>query len=168
MMNLKRYINEILIESLRKTYIYEMAENRSKYQDILRNLQKQIIQNWCLIRYCSLTNSKLDLRSHWCSELKSYLVDIFYIKLKDDKSNKIKLKATKQQYLEYSELDSNINMIYHIIEDKFKKENLKNIITINMVCEDFASDIEKICELISKPPTNENFNELNNYIYNEI
>ena len=145
-----------------------MAENRSKYQDILRNLQKQIIQNWCLVRYCTITNTNMDLRSHWCSELIGYLYDICEIKLKDDKTYKIKLKATKQQYLEYSELDTDKDKIWIGIKQKFDKEHITDKNIIDRVIEDFMNDIENICEMISSKPTQTLLDNINKYVYNEI
>ena len=131
-------------------------------------MQKQIIQNWCLIRYCSLTNTKLDLRSHWCSELIGYLYNICEIKLKDDKSNKIKLKATKQQYLEYSELDTDRDRIWVSIKQKFDKENITDNRIIDLVIDDFMKNIEKICVLVSSKLTKSLLDEIDNYVYNEI
>ena len=68
-MHLRDYINEKLMDLIENTKIFEMAISRSKYTDRLYNMVNQIIENWCLIRYCTLTNSNLDLRAHWCSEL---------------------------------------------------------------------------------------------------
>lgn len=95
-MKLRDFVNEKLMDLLENTKIFKMAISRAKYTDRLYNITNQIIENWCLIRYCSLTNSNLDLRSHWCSELAAHLFGIYYEKLKDDKSFNIKLNATKK------------------------------------------------------------------------
>lgn len=167
-MNIKEYLKEKLIDCISDTYIVEMAINRSKYQDKLSLYKRQIIENWCLMRYCTLTNSKLELRAHWGTELKSYLNDLFYIDLKDDKSRYVKYKATRQQYIEYDELDVNVDYIYNLIKDKFRKEGLSDKTIIYQAASDFTEHISTICDLISVKPTGDNYKKLENYIFNEI
>lgn len=167
-MHLRDYINEKLMDLIENTKIFEMAISRSKYTDRLYNMVNQIIENWCLIRYCTLTNSNLDLRAHWCSELSSHLFSIYYEKLKDDKSFNIKLKATKKTYLEEAELDTWDEKIHNIIKRKFNKEQLNDNHIIDNVVKDFMSNIEYICELVATKHSKQSEKTLEKYIYEEI
>lgn len=50
MMDLKNYI----LEAISNTYLFEMAYSREKYIDRLMGLDMQILENWCLIKYCNM------------------------------------------------------------------------------------------------------------------
>lgn len=164
MKSLKQYI----IEHIEKIPIFEMVINRLKYMDRLENTIRQIMENWCLIKCCSLTNSNFDLRAHWYSELSAHLFNIYYDKIKNDNSFKIKQSATKQMYMEYDELDTDEDRVYSQVIGKFNKEKLFSDDIIRKSCELFCNDIEKICELISQKQSKDASLKLTQYIYEEI
>lgn len=45
---------EYLIKQLSKTKIFEMTYSREQYIDNIDDIADQIVENWCLIRYCTL------------------------------------------------------------------------------------------------------------------
>ena len=50
MLNIKEYI----LEKLQNTLVFEMAYSRKELKTIFADILDQIIENWCLVKYCSL------------------------------------------------------------------------------------------------------------------
>ena len=72
-MNLKEY----LLESLQSTYIFEMAYDRKHLKKMVDGLFAQIIENWCLVRYCTLYDPNNTTKNHWKKELRP--LHIFFL-----------------------------------------------------------------------------------------
>lgn len=137
-------IKEYLIKKLSESSILEMALNRKEYKKNLEGIGQQIIENWCLLRYISISNKKNELKNHWENELKGHIVKL--IKPKTD-FNKVKLlKEFFLNKLEYTDT----NVIYWSLSDKWEKESLDiEDSDTQQVIEDFCSyGIEEIIDLI--------------------
>ena len=50
MLNIKEYI----LEKLQNTLVFEMAYSRKELKTIFDDILDQIIENWCLVKYCLL------------------------------------------------------------------------------------------------------------------
>ena len=61
-------ILELLVESLSKTKIFEMAYSRQDYLHRIMGLNKQIVENWCLVKYCNLDDIENYNRLHWSNK----------------------------------------------------------------------------------------------------
>ena len=64
----------------------EMAYERKMFKALLTNLSQQIIQNWCLVRYSTITGDKQEYVSHWRNELIAYLSNAASNKIKGNNS----------------------------------------------------------------------------------
>ena len=71
---------ECIVEKLSKTRLFETAFQRRVYMKTLFDLRLQLVENWALIRYCTLQKSNeeyhnlIDVsqtRNHWEKRIKS-------------------------------------------------------------------------------------------------
>jgi hypothetical protein len=160
---MNNYIKDLIVEYFSNTSLFEMAYTREKYMLRLFNLKTQIIENWCLIHYCSLTN-RTETKKHWGDELSAHIDNLRDMTIKTSKK-----RATEQEYLDNLELDNPIK-IKHIIKNKFKKENIDITTDVyEKVCDDFASyGIHEIIDIICMNYSDENDDYIDDYIYNKI
>ena len=102
--------------------------NRSDYLDKVSSYFRQIVENWCLIRYCTLCeqshNYKVPSRTkiHWMSELQATMSNIKRI----PKSLKNKYSTVLDKVLENNDIvdKSSWKTILYRLEDKCKKEKI--------------------------------------------
>lgn len=145
---LKYIIKNVLREELQRYVITEMAYPLSTYKEKVENLLPQIVQNWCLIRYSTLSGEKENLKNHWRSELIAHLSNIAQMKLKDgDKATK------KQNALFYvwnlRDYDTDENCIHMTIAYKFDEENIAPEGEIYaQVIQDFKNSTKDIIDTI--------------------
>lgn len=121
---LRYLIKDVLREELRKYVITEMAYDLKQYKNNVDNLIQQIIENWCLIRYSTLSNQYDEIKNHWKSELLAHMTNISSMKLKGNLD-----KATTKEKALYSiwnkrDLDTDENCIHLHIVHKFSKEGI--------------------------------------------
>lgn len=104
----------------------------------------QIIENWCLCKYCSLfDNDNLNFK-RWQTELSAYIKLLKPIKLK---RNTDKTKAVKKIFVDNYEYND-AETIFYIINSKFTREGIMDIGIRKRVSEEFANSIyELISEL---------------------
>ena len=114
------------------------------HKDKSDNLIPQIVENWCLIRYSSLSGEYLNLKPHWKSELKSHLNNIRQMKLKTNNSSLTKQNALFNLWSK-RDLDKDENTIYSHIYFKFEEEGIPTEGEIfAQVISDFKNDTKKI------------------------
>lgn len=154
-MDLKNYILEKISESA----IFEMADSRQDYLADIRGLRFQILENWCLIRYCNLYDEENYNRLHWSKELCAHLYNLWKVSLKKGLD---KLKITEYGFYEKSEFDD-IDVIMRILEQKWKIEKLP-INVLYSIANDFINELPKICKIIS----DHNGKYIYDYVHNEI
>lgn len=133
------------LEYVEESTILEMSLNLSKFKDLLYNLSKQIIENWCLVKWCDMHPDELTskrLRSHWSTELKAYMFRISEEKLKSGRKDKV----IKNEWIDHFELNDKDN-ITNIIRNKFNKEGLEKY--INIISEECAKSANDICNVLS-------------------
>lgn len=151
---------EYLIKQLSKTKIFEMTYSREQYIDNIDDIADQIVENWCLIRYCTLYDKDNKNKVHWKQELKSYCKKLLRSVVKVNK-----LKATQDAMIEMLELD-NQKIVEVTIADKFEKENFE---IKQDICRDFSEyGLQKIIYLVSKKFSNTSYQELYRYIDEDI
>lgn len=137
-----------------------MAYNREQYIDNIDDIADQIVENWCLIHYCTLYDKDNKNKSHWKQELKSYCKKLLRSVVKVNK-----LKATQDAMIEMLELD-NQKIVEVTIADKFEKENFE---IKQDICRDFSEyGLQKIIYLVSKKFSNTSYQELYRYIDEDI
>ena len=154
MFSLKEYI----LEAISNTQIFEMAYNRQQLIKRIEGLYKQIIENWVLVKYCTLTN-RTQLKEHWRNELDAHLMNIFDMIYKGDKQYTISWVLIDKLELTTTDKIKNLTLV------KFRKEHIdlsdKNYIK---ACNMFCEELYKIIQLISNKQTEENINKLSDYI----
>ena len=108
-----------LIEYIESSAITEMAKSLSDFKQLVSDLSDQIIENWCLVKWCDMYPNELTskrLRNHWASELKSYLYKISRERLKSGRKDKV----IKDEWIKHLELNDTY-IISDVIRDKFEK-----------------------------------------------
>lgn len=135
MVGLQEYINNSLI--------VEMATELSDYIKQVEWYSDQIIENWCLVKWCDNHEGdpKTINRNHWASELKAHLKHLIKIKIKV----KNKLKNVRKSYVHDLELND-YNVVYDRVHNKLNEEGLGKY--AHNLSKDCANHIEDICEII--------------------
>ena len=151
-------LQEYLIEKLSRTTLFEMALDRADYARLSSNMTEQIVENWCLIRYCTLYDPTNQNKTHWKQELDSYCYRLFRTVTKNDKQ-----RILKQVWIGDNELNQPENVMQWM-QRKFRIEHINDRQQQERVCEDFSNQLEHIIYLIS----GKNYQELYRYIDEDI
>lgn len=53
---IKKQVQETISEYINNHFLFEMAYRRGVFKEKINCLLDQIIQNWCLVHYCTLVN----------------------------------------------------------------------------------------------------------------
>ena len=154
-------IKEYILEKLQNTLVFEMAYSRQELKTIFDGILDQIIENWCLVKYCSLYDPSNINKNHWVNELTAHMYNILKRQLKNGAED-AKLQLLKSVTYEHKEYTTAI-AIKNCIRLKFKKENIQ---IPNEVCSACIEDLETILNLISKRDTEENYENIDTYIEN--
>lgn len=120
---IKNVCKTVIREELQNYLITEMAYSLKEYKIKADNLIPQIVENWCLIRYCTLTNDKEDIKEHWKKELIAHMLNIGQMKLKNGNSLTSKQKALYFLWNQ-RDIDSDENIIHLYIALKFEEEGI--------------------------------------------
>lgn len=130
-----------------KQMMTEMAMPLKAYIRKIEYYMYELIQNWCLCKWCQQYDPANVNFNHWMKELRSCINQ-----LKDPilKSKADKKKHLKQQLVEYYEFNDK-HMVYRIIRDKFDDENIFDEKQIEFVAKAFADNIEQLIEFMSSP-----------------
>lgn len=155
---LKLIIGNIVREELQKYVITEMAMSLKDYKKRVENLMPQILENWCLIRYTSLTGEKQELRNHWLKELKTHINNIATIKVKSGN----KTNALYHLWNMY-DWDTDESCIARRLITKFEIENLP---TAGPIFAQIVSDFKNETTNLVKILTSDFDSEVAEYIKN--
>ena len=69
-------IKEYILDAIQESYIFEIAYDRTEIKKRVEGLINQIIENWCLVKYCTLYDNENRNKYHWKQELKAHLYNI--------------------------------------------------------------------------------------------
>lgn len=122
------------------------AISRSDFQKNIKNQICQIVENWCLIRFCELTNNDVNnCKNHWKDELKAACKNAAIQKIKGNDSSSSRLKAICKVFDDL-EINSDYNVVDEIIVDKFVKEQIDtNSEEYKQTINDFMNSCKDIC-----------------------
>ena len=129
----------------------EMAMERKEYITFLKGgILKQLIQNWCLVRYCRIEPKFVTTcRNHWASELRAIAIDLSSYKLcKDNKQRDKKREATRKiiiDYFEYNDIDT----VTRVIHPKFYDENIRSYEDEQFIAIQFIKELDVIIDMIT-------------------
>ena len=130
----------------------EMAMERKEYITFLKGgILKQLVQNWCLVRYCRIEPKFVTTcRNHWASELRAIAIDLSSYKLcKDNKQRDKKREATRKiiiDYFEYNDIDT----VARVIHPKFYDENIRSYEDEQFIAIQFIKELDVIIDMITK------------------
>ena len=130
----------------------EMAMERKEYITFLKGgILKQLIQNWCLVRYCRIEPKFVTTcRNHWASELRAIAIDLSSYKLcKDNKRRDKKREATRKIIIDYFEYND-IDIVTRVIHPKFYDENIRSYEDEQFIAIQFIKELDVIIDMITK------------------
>ena len=143
---LKEIINETVNDVLNRIgMINEMAVTLKTYRARVDGLRFQLVENWCLCKWCQLFNPECENFAHWITELKACIDNLKFVDIKngiDKRKTLIKMLVTDYDY-------DNANMIERIIRGKFVRENLTDNAQKVQACTAFADNIFGLIDAIS-------------------
>ena len=157
----KTFLLECVYNVLSETYLLEYLVKRKNFVELCRDLSHQIIENWCLVHYVTLTSDKAELKEHWKDELHAYLQRLNKLGIKNNDVN-TRFKAAKEGFKQYDLYDS-VDNIISLVDYKFKKENINDINIIKQVCVDCFKSLDEIVDVIASYGDNK---KMNTYIEN--
>ena len=140
----EEHIKAIVDKSIREA-LNEMAVPLKDYKARVDGLRFQLVENWCLCKWCQLFNTNSKNLPHWCGELKACINNL---KLLDIKNNIDKRKTLRRLLVDDYDYDKP-NMIMRIIRDKFDDENIMDEIQRVRVATEFADNIQCLIDVIS-------------------
>lgn len=152
-------IKEYILDVIQESYIFEMAYDRKEIKKRVEGLVNQIIENWCLIKYCSLYDNNNTNKYHWKQELKAHLYDIYEMKIKGGNA-KTKYNLISEIIYDKKEITTS-SKISSIIRIKFRKEN---IVIDNDICDLCIENLNNIIELISNNENDDNTDKIYDYV----
>ena len=152
---MKKLIDYIL-EQLSETNIFEMVYDRRRYCDMVFSLHTEIVQNWCLVKYCNLYDEENYNRLHWSKELTAHLEKLQDMKLKSGD----KLRATKIEFDNAELYDEEV--VFKKCRSKWLDEELP-LNKLNEIAKEFTKEVDRLCDYICNSKI-----DIRNYSYNEI
>ncbi len=145
---LKDAINEPVSETIKRIsgdMITEMALPLKEFRKRVDGLRFQLIENWCLCKYCQLYDPSNVNRRHWAVEFRACMQNIrdFEIKGKADKK-----KTIYGMFIDDYDYNQE-RKILEIIRDKFDVENINDMSKRNKIVTSFVNSIDKLMDTMS-------------------
>ena len=142
----KSLLNESVEETLNRIgIITEMTVPLQDYKRRVDGLRFQLVENWCLCKYCQLYDKTSNNYKHWLSELKACINNLKFLEIKGTSSKRKTLEKMLVKDYDYNDP----YMINRIIIGKFHEEIITDVHQINSVCECFANSIDNLINAIS-------------------
>ena len=134
-----------------------MAMERKEYITFLKGgILKQLVQNWCLVRYCRLEPKFVTTcRNHLASELRTITLEISMYKIcKDNKRRDKKREATRKIIIDCFEFND-IETVTRAIHPKFCDENIRNYEDEKFMAIQFIKELDVIIDMITNGATDD-------------
>lgn len=143
---LKEIINETVNDVLNRFgMINEMAVPLKNYKARVNGLRFQLVENWCLCKWCQLFNPECDNVAHWLAELKSCIDNLKFLNIKNDIDKGSVLRRMLIEDYDYDDA----NMIERIVRGKFNLEKITDAEQKKRVCIAFAKSINSLIDAIA-------------------
>lgn len=115
-------IDKVLKQNKSRTLLNEMVFPRKTYKERVENLIPQILENWCLVHYCTIIKQE-ENKSHWMGELRSHLLTLSRFSISGNDSPDSRTKV----FIEiWDENDfNNPEFLNLTIANKFTTENIE-------------------------------------------
>lgn len=80
----KEFINETVYDVINRIgVINEIAVPLKNYKSRVDGLRFQLVENWCLCKWCQLYNPKCENFAHWIVELKACINNLKFFDIKN-------------------------------------------------------------------------------------
>jgi len=132
--------------------LHEMSIPLKDFRELVGDLRFQLVQNWCLCKYCQLFDSGNLNFSHWETELKSYIMRLKGVSIKNNIDKKRSLEHILGDYYDFNDVE----MVKCLIVDKFEDEHVTDERHINAVATTFVNDISELIDILSDKSTHIN------------
>lgn len=143
---LKEIIDETVDDVLNRIgMINEMAVPLKTYKARVDGLRFQLVENWCLCKWCQLFSPECENFAHWINELKACINNLKFLDINSGIDKRRTLIRMLIKDYDYDET----NMIVRIINDKFDIEKITDGSQRARVAADFADGIQSLIEVIS-------------------
>lgn len=145
----ERVCRSVIREELQRYIITEMAMSVKDYRKKVEVLLPQVLENWCLIRYSTLTGEMLEVKKLWKYELRAHINNIASIKLKNGNRQLTKRKALYTLWNMY-DWDTDENCIAIRLYTKFDEENIPtNGAVFAQIVEDFKNETKALIGILT-------------------
>ena len=143
-------LNEIVKETIKNELnsfdlINEMAVPLKIYKKRVDGLRFQLVENWCLCKWCQLFNPQYENFTHWVTELKACINNLKFLDIKNGIDKRRTLITMLVNDYDYN----NSNMIERIVRSKFSKEHINDENQKAHICSEFADNINNLIDAIS-------------------
>jgi hypothetical protein len=146
-------VRECVYRIYTKLPLYEYAVHRSDFVYRVSNLLPQIIENWCLIRFCTLSR-RTQTKEHWKDELRAHMLNIGGLDIKGNNKVDKRLKAIYEGFNMRDLIGECSDRIFLYIEGKFNKENIDiNNNIVKQVVVDCNKALKDIALAMAQPMT---------------
>ena len=126
--------------------VNEMSYSLKEYRDGAEALRIQIVENWCLCKYCHIFDTENLNRQHWMTELLSYIERLKRARITKGMD---KRKSLERVWVKMCDLNDR-EMVFDIIKNKFKREHFTDISKITTIANEFADGgIHRLIDCIS-------------------
>lgn len=122
---------------IKKHLLTEYAIPIKQYKSRIDGLRLQLVENWCLCKYCQLFKPDSENFTHWINELRAHMDNIKSLNIKSGN----KCKILKSMLIDDFDFDDN-GTIYRIIVGKFKREGINDVNVISKITTEFTNNIE--------------------------
>ena len=145
---LETVIRDVVREELQRYSLNEMAMSLKDYKYRIEGILVQIVQNWCLVRYASLSGTHKQLISHWRSELYAHLTNVASLKIKNGNKADVKEKVL-YDVINERDFDTDEQSISLVVSGKFFKEKIStNSQYYSETISDFKKNVKNIVNVI--------------------
>lgn len=157
----KKIIFESVYNILDNTLLLEYLVQRKDFVNLIWNLSDQIIENWCLVHYCTVIG-QTEYKKHWADELKGYLKRISRTGIKSSNDFNSRKKCVLQAFA-MNDLDKGdiSERIYLIIQNKFESEGIEDMGLLMQISADCANRLHELIDILS---TSNNEAMVNGYV----
>ena len=122
-----------------------MAVSLKAYKARIDEFRFQLVENWCLCKYCQLLNQDCENFDYWIKELKNCIDNLKFL---DIKNGIDKRKILTQMLINDYDYDS-ADMIERIVRGEFGRNNISDNNQKIRICKEFADNINGLIDVIS-------------------
>lgn len=84
-----------LLENNKRLILNEMALPRKTYKKRIDDLMPQVLENWCLVHYCTVIEQE-QYKVHWSGELRVHLLTMTRLSISNNDSKESRLKVLQE------------------------------------------------------------------------